>query len=841
MTVLAGCPSEVDLLSLLEERLTEPSLSECLEHVRHCARCTTTLETLAGQWSLVDQALAATAQAGVETAGLERRLAATPPQPAPRQPVLPAVPPEIPGFGPLELVSHGGMGVVYRGQDLALGRIVAIKFVSAGPVVSGSARGRMEREARLLARLADPHIVTIHGIGAFRDAPYLVMEWIDGPTLQERIAEGPLPAREAARIGRDLARAVAEAHALGIVHRDIKPPNVLLAGPASRPLAKLIDFGLARPDDDSPPLTHDDTVLGTPCFMAAEQTGLDPAAGVIGPATDIHGVGGVVFAMLTGHAPYEAATPLASMQRAARGDLAHRDQLSTVPLDLKTIVEKCLEPVAARRYRSASDLADDLDRYLQGRPVRARPISTLRQLGKWSRRNPLAALAGALAVAFLASGAAGLGYHLVQLEKAGREIARRASEAERASRRAEDAAARLTDAAVRRLLVRGRPLDPGDEAYLKKVRDEYLAWPLEPDPRRGLAVRAEGLRGVAELFIATSRYRDAIECLRAEAAAREQLADDPLPASLERQIDALQRICFCCERINDIPGAIAAARSALAVAHRLPTDDGEHRFVIAQLTGRIGCLLAMDGHADEAALLTAEAIVAMRQLCEERPDEPRWAEEELSLMHNAALVSQRSGRSKEEQDRWVQLVDLSAAAARRFPDSAARFAAGESRGLSSLARLAGEHAGWEQAVPWVERRWRLCRTFVQPGTPLSPMHDELIKTACQAVDVYGRIDRETAAAPLLEVARPVAEAVAAANPTSYDAASLLARLLHAHAAVLDASGKPGPAEATLAEEAEVLRPWAASATRGEEVSRRMTEAERLRARLRSGAVQDPAG
>lgn len=841
MTAPAGCPSETDLLSLLEERLTEPSLGECLEHVRHCARCTTTLEAIAGQWSLGDLAVAATAQAGVETARLERRLADTPPPPPPRQPVLPAVPPEIPGFGPLELVSHGGMGVVYRGRDLALGRIVAIKFVSAGSVVSESARRRMEREARLLARLADPHIVTIHGTGSFQDAPYLIMEWIDGPTLQEWIAEGPLPAREAARIGRDLARAVAEAHALGVVHRDIKPPNVLLAGPASRPLAKLIDFGLARPDDDSPPLTRDGTVLGTPGFMAAEQTGLDPAAGVVGPATDIHGLGGVVFAMLTGHPPYEAATPLASMQRAARGDLAHRDQFAAVPLDLKTIVEKCLEPVAARRYRSASDLADDLDRFLEGRPVLARPVSRPQRLAKWARRNPLAALAGALAVAFLASGAAGLGYHLVQLDKAGREIARRAAEAEGASRRAEDAAARLTDAAVRRLLVRGRPLDPGDQAYLKKVRDEYLAWPLQPDPRRGLVVRAEGLRGVAELFIETSRYSDALECLHAEAAAREQLARQPPPAPLERQLDVFRRICFCCERNNDIPGAIAAARSALAVAHKLPGDDGQRRFVIAQLTGRLGCLLAMDGRATEADPLIAEAVVELRRLCREQPDEPRWAEEELALIHNAALVSQRGGRENEEQQRWEQLVDLSAAAARRFPDSAARFAAGESRGLASLARLAGEHVGWEHAVPWVERRWRLCRTFVQPGAPLSPMHDEFIKTACQAFDVYGRIDRPTAAAPFLEEARPVAEAVAAANPTSFNSASLLARLLHAHAAVLHAAGQPGPAATTLAREAEVLRPWAASTTRGEEVARRMAEAERLKDRLRPAAVPDPAG
>ena len=149
------------------------------------------------------------------------------------------------------------------------------------------------------------------------------MEWIDGPTLGRRIAEQALSPREAARIARDLARAIERVHAAGMVHRDTKPDNVLLAAeptPADPPVPKLIDFGLARPDEPESGITQVSAVVGTPAFMAPEQTGRDPTLGPVGPATDIHGLGATLYCMLTGRAPYHGAATAESLTRAAVAD-----------------------------------------------------------------------------------------------------------------------------------------------------------------------------------------------------------------------------------------------------------------------------------------------------------------------------------------------------------------------------------------------------------------------------------------------------------------------------------------------------------------------------------------
>lgn len=253
-------------------------------------------------------------------------------------------------------------------RDTALDRMVAVKVLwSFGPL-SDAARARATRESLMLARLNHPNVITIYGTGGTAEGvPYLVMELVAGQSLQQRIDAEPLPPREAARIVRDLARGLSEVHALGIVHRDLKPDNVLLArtaGPGGD-LPKLADFGLARPDDAAANLTQADAIAGTPSFMAAEQTGLDPTLGDVGPATDIHGLGAVLYAAVVGRAPYEAKTPGESLGLAARGEPTGLPILTArCPPDLRTIVEKCLWPDPVQRYRAPGDLADDLERFL---------------------------------------------------------------------------------------------------------------------------------------------------------------------------------------------------------------------------------------------------------------------------------------------------------------------------------------------------------------------------------------------------------------------------------------------------------------------------------------------
>lgn len=321
--------------------------------------------------------------------------------------------PELPGLRDLEEVGRGGNGVVYRGVQTSLKRTVAVKILGQESLPRD--RHRIEGEAQALARLKHPHIVTIFESGMVAQSNYLVMEWIAGGTLQDRIDVGHLDVRDMAHWMLQLAEALAAVHSLGIIHRDLKPANVLLDPSAgdSRPIAKLTDFGFARaPDHDSRP-SISGSIVGTPAFMAPEQTGLVPALGVPGPACDLYGLGAVAYAGLTGRPPHEGVTTLDTLVRVAWEEPAWIPKLRPdVPTDLAAIIARCLRTHPSERYRNAGELAADLEQFLAGRPVSARPASPGEQALKWVRRNPSKATSLGLLSMLILFGLGGIWYHL---------------------------------------------------------------------------------------------------------------------------------------------------------------------------------------------------------------------------------------------------------------------------------------------------------------------------------------------------------------------------------------------------------------------------------------------
>ena len=374
MTVKSACPPPEAWARLLDDDVAGLDLAMLESHLNDCDSCSEVLIELAGDTSAAGPtprrgdpvlgrasfAMLARVAAAARMSGIRRSGR-----------IEEAVPPEIPGLVDWEVVGRGGMGVVFRAREVELDRPVAVKVLSSGGQSSPSARARAIREAMLMASLRHPNVVPVYRSGEARGIPFLVMEWVGG-TLRGRIEDHPLPAREAAETVRDLARAIAEAHALGIIHRDLKPENVLLeppAGPGSRPVPKLTDFGLARRGDGDG-MTEAGAVLGTPGYMAPEQTGLVRGGADVGPATDIHGLGAILHACLTGRAPYSGRSSWEMLARAAQGSPPSvREHRPDVPRDLVTIVDKCLEASPSRRYRSAGELADDLGRFLEGRPI----------------------------------------------------------------------------------------------------------------------------------------------------------------------------------------------------------------------------------------------------------------------------------------------------------------------------------------------------------------------------------------------------------------------------------------------------------------------------------------
>jgi serine/threonine-protein kinase len=294
----------------------------------------------------------------------------------------------IGGFELIEEVGRGGMGVVYRALQREILREVAVKRLLRGASATPDDLARFRAEVRAAARLTHPNIVAVHEVGSHDGQPYLVMPFVEGTTLAKRLADGPLPALDAARLLAPVARAIQHAHEHGVLHRDLKPSNILIDADG-RPLVS--DFGLAKRVDAGESLTQSGALLGTPSYMAPEQAAA--GRGPAGPSADVYGLGAVLYQMLTGRPPFQAATPLDTLLLVLEQDPVPPRLLNpTANADLEMVALKCLQKDPRLRYPSAAALADDLERFLHGEPVSARSASLRALVGRVLGETHLAPL-----------------------------------------------------------------------------------------------------------------------------------------------------------------------------------------------------------------------------------------------------------------------------------------------------------------------------------------------------------------------------------------------------------------------------------------------------------------
>lgn len=284
----------------------------------------------------------------------------------------------------LERLGEGGMGEVYRAIQLGTRREVAVKRMR-----TGRSDARFEQEVMALGRLRHPGIAGLIQAGTHDGRPFLVMEYVAGGSLADRLASGPLAPKEAARIVREAAEAIGHAHQAGIVHRDVKPGNLLLDADGR---VRVTDFSVAKDLAAGQAMTLEGQALGTPAYMAPEQ--VDSRKGDIGPATDVHGLGATLFHALTGRAPFQGGNTAETVRLAASQEADWRADWQGIHRDLRTLCMRAMHPVTGRRYASAGELADDLGRFLDGKPIVARPVSGAERLARWMWRPwPLALVA----------------------------------------------------------------------------------------------------------------------------------------------------------------------------------------------------------------------------------------------------------------------------------------------------------------------------------------------------------------------------------------------------------------------------------------------------------------
>ncbi len=297
----------------------------------------------------------------------------------------------------------GSFGYVFQAWDPRLERVVALKVQRAGSLATHEEVERFLREARSAAQLKHPAIVSLYETARTEDNVwFLVCEYIDGPTLEGRLKAGAFDPREAAALAVELADALQYAHEHGVVHRDVKPSNIILDRAGK---AHLMDFGLAKRDAGDVTMTSDGRVMGTPAYMSPEQ-----AAGTsrdVDARSDIYSLGVVLYEMLTGERPFHGSRRLLLLQVLEDDPRPPHHLRAVVPRDLEVICVKAMSKSPARRYPSARDMADDLRRYLQGQPILARPMGPIERTLRWCRRYPLAV--GVLAAVLLGS-SAGLWY-----------------------------------------------------------------------------------------------------------------------------------------------------------------------------------------------------------------------------------------------------------------------------------------------------------------------------------------------------------------------------------------------------------------------------------------------
>ncbi len=589
-------------------------------------------------------------------------------------------------------LGRGGMGVVYEARQVSLNRLVALKMVKAGLLAGGEELRRFQNEAEAVARLDHPGVVPIYEVGEHDGQNYFSMKLVPGDSLARLIGRYKNDPRAAARLVADAAEAVAHAHARGILHRDLKPANILVDDEGH---PHVTDFGLAKQLEDDIEFTQSGAILGTPAYMSPEQAG--GRRGAVTTASDVYGLGAVLYALLTGRAPFGGDSVAETLEAVRDQPPEPPGRRNAVPRDLETICLKCLEKDSRRRYLTAQALADDLRAWLDSRPIAARRVGAAERAWLWCRRRPaVAILSSAVALAVIGGTATVVAVQAranAELRAANRRVEQRYGLAVEAIRifhtgvsedflLKQDQFQEVRDRLLRSAAdfygklgaLLGKDLDVGSRRALAasnfeladltgKVgrKEEALVahravlaarQGLSAEPGAGADAKADverSLTAIALLLEATGRTDEALAvCRRSESSLVGPAASDPRArAALAACRTRIGHLLFATGRTDEALAAYERARADQEAPAAGPHASSDARRNLAATLDRIGFLLSETGKPAKAEAAFRTAIAILRKLTGDNPDVPEFRMDLANTLENVGWVLVNTGRPAE--------------------------------------------------------------------------------------------------------------------------------------------------------------------------------------------------